>query len=91
MSGRDSRLRRRRTQEASLRELAGEFGISVTRVRQILEETGGDPLAPRFADVVWLEAERDRLRYRIAADRRRLREVLDELDSRRTDAILRVG
>lgn len=91
MSSRDSRLRRRRAQEASLRDLATEFGISVTRVRQILEDTGGDPLAPRYADVVWLEAERDRLRERIAADRRRLRDVLDELESRRTDQILRVG
>lgn len=91
MSRRDSRLRRRRTEGLSTRQLAREFGISQPQVRRVLAATGGDPLRGSdlaAATVVELEGERDRLRDRIAADRRRLRVVLDELEARRTDRIL---
>lgn len=93
MTTRNARLRRRREQGASTRRLAHEFHISQTQVVRILNETGGDPLRDatlatvRFVD---LEREAARLRDRIAADRRRLRVVLDELEARRTDAILGV-
>lgn len=87
---RNRKLREMRGHGWSHRRLARQFGIHRTRVRQILLETGGDPLARDLAaaPVLDLERERDRLQDRIRADRRRLRSVLDELDSRRTDAIL---
>lgn len=94
MSGRDARLRRTRTRKATLTQLATQFGISRTRVVQILDRTGGDPLGSarsaqlEAASVPELEAERLRLRDRIAADRRRLRTVEDELSARQTDRLL---
>lgn len=91
MTSRNRRLRRLRTEGASLRQVGREFGLTHTQVLRILEMTGGDPLrASDLADatLVDLEGERDRLRARIASDRRRLRAVLDELDGRRVDGIL---
>lgn len=94
MSGRDARLRRARARRKPLSELAEQFGISKTRVVQILDRTGGDPLTSartaqlEGATVAELEAERSRLRDRIASDRRRLRAVEDELSARHTDRVL---
>lgn len=92
---RNARLRRRRSSGASLRALARSFSITVTQVRRVLEATGGDPLRSTSggADlagmtIIDLERERIRLADRIAADRRRLRLVDDELDVRRTDRVL---
>lgn len=90
---RNRRLRDRRAQGVSHRRLAREFRIHRTRVRQILLETGGDPLAHELGDlavaqVVDLERERDRLQDRIRSDRRRLRLVTEELEVRRIDRLL---
>lgn len=91
---RNRRLRIRRTRGASIRMLAREFKISTMQVRRVLESTGGDPLRAvtggnlATLSVIELDRERVRLRDRIASDRRRLREVDDELEVRRTDALL---
>ena len=94
MAARDRRLRRARANRRTLTELARQFDISRTRVVQILEATGGDPLASaqtsqlRASTIAQLESETGRLRARIASDRRRLRAVQDELSARQTDRIL---
>lgn len=94
ISSRNARLRRERAKRATLTDLARQFQISRTRVVQILEDTGGDPLTTSRsrqlagATVPELESERGRLRDRIASDRRRLRAVEDELSARQTDRIL---
>jgi transposase len=93
---RDARLRRRRAEGLSLRQLAYRFAISREQVRRILEQTGGDPLARRPCDdrarrTAELEAERERRRRCIEFDRRRLREIDDELEARRLDVILDVA
>lgn len=91
MTSRNRRLRARRARGMSTHQLANEFGISQTQVLRILEATGGDPRKPAdLADrtPAELEAERDRLRMRIATDRRRLRAVLDELEVRHIDALI---
>ncbi len=88
---RNARLRRRRATGHSLRRLAREFGVSATRVVQVLRETGGDPLATGDAEAMAtrdLEAECVILRQRIEADRGSLREYEDILEARRTDRIL---
>lgn len=87
---RTARLRRRRAMGASTRQLGREFGITQTQVLRILAATGGDPLASGLERLTLadLERERERLRDRIASDRRRLRVVIDELEVRRTDRIL---
>lgn len=93
-SERNAALRRKRGRGASIRMLAIAFRISTMRVRQILEATGGDPLrhvvGPGLATstMTELERERQRLRDRIATDRRRLRAVEDEIDVRATDRLL---
>lgn len=91
MTSRNRRLRARRADGISTRSLAREFGISQPRVRQILAATGGDPLRSKDLAAATLEEllrESERLRARIACDRRRLRVVLEELDARETDRIL---
>jgi AraC-like DNA-binding protein len=92
---RDARLRRRRAEGLSLRQLAYRFAISREQVRRILEQTGGDPLGrpcdDRARRTAELEAERERRRRCIELDRRRLREIDDELEARRLDAILDVA
>ena len=82
-------VRQRRTGRESIRRIAHDFGISPTRVRQILADTGGDPAVMHGTDAD-LERERDRLQDRIRADRKRLRLVIEELESRETDRILGV-
>lgn len=73
---RNDRIRARREECASLRALAGEFGLSVARIVEILEATGGDPLHdadPAVMTTFMLTIERDRLARRIADERRKLR------------------
>lgn len=77
--GRDVRLRRRRAAGASERQLSQEFGLSRTRVRQILAEVG-DPLMGR-RDEEELRAERAVLVARI-------RELDEELAARANDRLL---
>ncbi|HEU4571479.1 MAG TPA: hypothetical protein VFR93_02245 [Candidatus Limnocylindrales bacterium] len=89
---RNRRLRFLRSQRWSTWRLARHFAISQVRVRQILRDTGGDPLRAEYPDlaiapIVDLERERERLRDRIRADRRRLRVVEEELQSRMVDRI----
>lgn len=93
-SSRNERLRARREECATLSELAVEFGLSKTRIVQILERTGGDPMAAgrrldlRDVPVAQLEAEASRLAARVAAARRRLQILRDEMSARQTDRIL---
>lgn len=92
---RNSQLRERRLRHhTSQRDLAREFRVSRARIRQILADTGGDPvrlervaaLARATADD--LEWEKRRLKERIGTDLRRLMAVEDELEVRRTDELL---
>lgn len=94
---RNRRLRRARADGGSTRAIARKFDLSQTRVLQILDRTGGDPLAStqtrelQAATTMELDSEQARLRNRIASDRRRLRAVQDELSARATDRILGLG
>lgn len=91
---RNRELRERRMQRAALAEIAREFKISKTRVVQILDETGGDPLwirrtaDLRDASASDLDRESRRLADRIRADLGRLMSVREEQEARRTDRIL---
>lgn len=90
---RDRRVRARRASGISTRRLAREFRISQVRIRQILADTGGDPLAPELEVLAAmtdaeLEREAANLEDLIRARRRRLRMVHDEQEARRTDRIL---
>lgn len=100
MAERNRRLRARRSsrdaagRHPSIADLSREFGISRAAIYQILDRTGGDPAAYSDdyldgATIAELERERDRLRDRIAADRRRLRLVTAYLDSKRISLINR--
>jgi AraC-like DNA-binding protein len=96
-SNRDRRLRARRAtrddagQHPTIAELAREFAISRSLVYQVLYRTGGDPAAftadLETSSIEELEREHERLRDRIAADRRRLRQVMAYLDSKRISLI----
>lgn len=84
----------RRARGSSLRAIADTFGISLTRVVQLLDEAGGDPLFDRrLATMSERELSRAQARLveRIATDLRRLVVVQDELETRRIDRIAGVG
>jgi transcriptional regulator with XRE-family HTH domain len=87
---RNADLRRRRErQRESLRTLARRFGVSVTRVVEILDATGGDPLRFDFSRHSEDDLRRmcDRLADRIGSDLRLFVNAQDELESRRVDRI----
>ena len=94
MTTRNSLIRRRRAEGWSQRRIAREFHISRARVTHILDRTGGDPINDRHDDKLRaasiddIRTEIRRLRDRIAADRRRLRVLQDELEVRNTDRVL---
>lgn len=87
---RNRAVRSKRRRGLSQREIARAVGLSRRRVRQLLEEAGGDPYRDAmiarmsFAE---LERDRDRLVDRIRSDLRRLAGVNEELESRRVDRI----
>jgi transcriptional regulator with XRE-family HTH domain len=93
LTTRDRAIRRARANRESLNALAARFGISRTRVVQILAKTGGDPiddLGRRSID----ELEAMRAALRVKADSRataRLGDIEDELESRRVDRILGIA
>ena len=83
-----------RRRNASLRAIAGRFGLSVTRVVQLVNEGRVDPVfEARRADLSERELRRyrSRLEERIASDMRRLAIVEEELEVRRIDRLAGVG
>lgn len=87
---RNRAVRSKRRRGLSQRELARAVGVSRWRIRQILDETGGDPLTDqRLASMseTELSRERDRLVDRIGSDLRRFMVVEEELMVRRHDRL----
>jgi transcriptional regulator with XRE-family HTH domain len=90
---RNRRLRERRANGQSTRQLAKAFRLSQMQVRRILADTGGDPLAGTMADLAkmtdeQLEREAQMREDRIASDRRRLRLLREELQVRADSALV---
>jgi hypothetical protein len=88
---RNRTVRTKRVRGLSQRGLAQIMGLSRWRIRQILEETGGDPIRDqRLATMSETELMREQARLvdRIASDARRLMVVEEELVVRGTDRLL---
>lgn len=87
---RNGAVLRRRGGGISQRELARRFGVSRRTIRDLLESSG-DPLFEKFlaeASEHLLNRKRARLLERIAAARRELEAVEQELEVRRNDRLL---